>query len=448
MVHNILLLPSALLLVTVTRAETFTTLVNLAGGTSAAQPGFNALVQGINGDFYGASIAGGNTSAKYGAGTIYSVSPQGVLKILHAFDGKDGARPTGLMVMPDGTLYGTATHGGAANWGSVFSITPAGTFKTLHYFDSVDGANPKAPPVLGFDGLLYGTAYSGGFSNYGTIYQITTGGTFGLLYALDGGFSYNPEAALIQASDGLLYGVTSLPGSIFSISTSGVFSQLYSYSNFAYLVAALVQDTDGNFYGTTKQGGTNNNGTAFEFTPGGAPTVLYNFYGTAGDLPEGALIQGTDGNFYGTTAAGGTRSQSGTVFQITPGGTLTTLHSFNGIDGNTPYAGLVQGTDGNFYGTTGSGGSRNVGTIFRLSMGLGPFVRPLPVFGSPGSIITILGTNLTGTTSVTFNGATAAFTVLSPTAIRATIPSGATTGKIQVVTPDGTLPSNGVFQTL
>jgi len=146
---------------------------------------------------------------------------------------------------------------------------------------------------------------------------------------------------------------------------------------------------------------------------------------------------------YGTTVAGGVY---GTIFKITPEGTLTTLHRFDSTDGEAPYGGLLQATDGSFYGTAEAGGSSGAGTIFRLSVGLGPFVKTLPHTGKMGAVIEILGTDLTGATGVSFNGEGAVFTVnATGTGISATVPAGATTGKIQVTAPGGTLFSGGPF---
>jgi uncharacterized repeat protein (TIGR03803 family) len=213
----------------------------------------------------------------------------------------------------------------------------------------------------------------------------------------------------------------------------------------------LLQATNGNFYGLADIGGAMGDGTVFEITPAGVLTTLYSFCSQKncgdGSFPNG-LMQATNGNFYGTTANGGLSGNWGTIFQITPKGALTTLHRFcsqtNCADGALPQAGLMLDTDGTFYGVT-SGGT--YGTIFSLSSGISPFVEALPNFGRAGRVVGILGTDLTGTTGVSFNGTPATtFTVLSPTAIKVTVPSGATTGTIQVTTPRGTLKSNLAFK--
>ena len=224
---------------------------------------------------------------------------------------------------------------------------------------------------------------------------------------------------------------------------------------------ALIQATDGNLYGTTQVGGVGNScqipagcGTVFKISLSGDLTTLYSFCAQAtctdGAVPVGGVIQGTDGNLYGTTVAGGTGY--GTLFQLTPAGVLTTLHTFCSqpacTDGYAPEASLMQATNGTFYGTTYTGGSNDAGTIFSLNMGLRPFVETEPTFGNVGTTLVILGNNMTSATGVSFNGAAAAFTVISSTEITTTVPTGATTGTVEVVTPAGTLDSNSKFRVI
>lgn len=208
-------------------------------------------------------------------------------------------------------------------------------------------------------------------------------------------------------------------------------------------VGGLVQATNGAFYGTTNAGGLGC-GTVFKITPRGALTSLYSFCsrpnGADGANPSAGLAQGTDGNFYGITS-GDTTSVicgsviCGTAFDITIAGTLTTLHSFGFIDGETPAGALMQATNGRFYGTTLEGGTFNSGTVFSLGVGLGPFVKTEPTFGKVGAAVTILGNSLKDTSSVIFNGTAATFTVVSNTEIRTTVPAGATSGPVEVTTP-------------
>jgi uncharacterized repeat protein (TIGR03803 family) len=226
----------------------------------------------------------------------------------------------------------------------------------------------------------------------------------------------------------------------------------------------LVQAAGGNFYGTTEYGGSYRNyscsengcGTVFKITPRGTLTTLYSFCSQTncsdGLAPSAGLVQATDGNFYGTTILGGANSVCpnsngcGTVFKIAPAGELTTLHVFGGTDGQYPVAGLLQATDGNFYGTTNEGGADSVGTVFSLSMGFGPFVRFVRSSGQVGRKVEILGQGFTGTTGVSFNGTAANFVVHSDTYLTATVPQGATTGFVTVATPGGVLQSNVKFR--
>jgi uncharacterized repeat protein (TIGR03803 family) len=194
-------------------------------------------------------------------------------------------------------------------------------------------------------------------------------------------------------------------------------------------------------------------GTAFKITTSGTFTLLYSFCSVAplcadGYWPDG-LVQASDGNFYGATSYGGTYGR-GTLFELTPAGTFTNLYDFCALggvvcpDGYDPYR-PVQGTDGNFYGTTSGGGLQSGGTAFNLSMGLKPFIRTVTGSGAPGASVIVLGTNLTGATGVTFNGVSAAYSVVSSSEITTTVPAGATSGRVSVKTPHGTLTSNGKF---
>jgi uncharacterized repeat protein (TIGR03803 family) len=352
------------------------------------------------------------------------------------------------------------------------------TFTTLHSFEYTDGAQPGAAPLQATNGTLYGTALHGGSYGAGTVFKITTGGKLTVLYSFcaqngcpDGMF---PFAGLIEATDGNLYGTTYYAGAnggggtVFRITPNGTETTLYSFCSQSGCTdgsspqGGVVQGTDGNFYGTTFVGGANGVGTVFKLTPAGALTTLHSFCSqsgcTDGFYPSTGLIQGIDGNLYGTTTEGGLndncsyQSGCGTIFRITPGGLLTTLYNFcpqfgGCLDGYDPVGSLLQGTNGSLYGTAYYGGANgNYGTIFSFAVGMGPFVETLPTSGTTGSTVQILGTNLTGATGVSFNGTSAVFTVLSKTLISATVPAGATTGFVTVITPGGTLKSNVKFQ--
>jgi len=386
------------------RAQTFTILHSF-DGTDGAVP--NGLVQGADGNFYGTTGVGGainpcSADGDPGCGTIFQITPTGTLTTLHSFSGSDGANPAaGLIQGSDGKFYGTTSFGGIA--GTIFSIIPGGTPVTLYNFCSqtncTDGSNPAATLVQGSDGNFYGTTSRGGASDSGTVFKITPSGTLTTLYSFDGTTAANPSAALVQSSDGNFYGTTisggalgcgpSNPegdcGTIFKITPQGTLTLLYSFCEQhdgcpdGFHPSGLVQGTDGNFYGTTAYGGNLvacdtlaypvyfSCGTVFKITPAGTLTTLHLFDSTDGGWPLSGVTRGTDGNFYGTTVLGGANG-AGTIFRITTGGTLITLYSFSSLSGFPN--GLLQATNGTFYGTDARDGA-GFGTVFSVAIGLG-----------------------------------------------------------------------------
>ena len=449
-------------------AQTFTTLAsfNNTNGSFSQAP----LIQGFDGNLYGTTDDGGLRAS----GTAFKITLAGQLTLVHYFCARtncaDGEVPESALVpATNGDLYGITSSGGSgcSYCGTVFQITSRGTLFTLHNFDGSDGLNPLGLMQAG-NGDFYGITSTGGSGSGGTIFRMTPTGTLTTLYNFED-FNY-PVAGLVEGTGGDFYGTTITYagggyGTIFKMTADGAVTTLRNFSGAdgSWPVAPLMEASNGNFYGTTAQGGpassicvTTGCGTVFEITPEGVLTTLHYFAGPDGLSPSGALIQGSDGNLYGTTSSGGPANSScrlgcGTIFQITPEGKFTTLHTFDGLDGQYPYVALVQATDGNFYGTTYAGGSSTActegcGTVFRLSMGLSPFVETVPTAKCPGRSVKILGTDLTGATSVAFNGVAATFTVVSPTEIITTVPAGATTGKVEVVTPRGTLSTNGSFR--
>ncbi|MGO9305606.1 MAG: choice-of-anchor tandem repeat GloVer-containing protein [Candidatus Korobacteraceae bacterium] len=341
-------------------AQTFTTLVTMTG-QNGPKP-YATLVQGSDGNFYGTTFEGGSSNGPcgtpgYGCGTIYKITPNGILTTMYNFCSQknctDGYAPWGALVLgTDGNFYGTTTNGGGYNGGTFFRITPTGTLTTLYA-----GSGSSGGLIQASDGNFYGTDGGGTYGD-GTVFRITPSGTLTTLHNFDGADGSGPEAGLVQATDGNLYGTTTYGGSnnfgtVFRITLNGALTTLHSFDGIddgGYLKAGLVQATDGNLYGDASWGGSNGgNGTIFRITLDGAVTVVYNFAGTDGSSPEAALMQATDGDFYGTTWSGGANG-AGTVFQLTPAGVLTTLHSFDFTDGNFPQAGLLQASNGNLYG--------------------------------------------------------------------------------------------------
>jgi uncharacterized repeat protein (TIGR03803 family) len=451
-------------------AQTFTTLV-VFDGTNGGLPSW-ALVQGIDGNFYGSTGFGGTGSQ----GTVFKITPAGKLTTLQSIQ-----YPHLSVQATNGNFYGTTPDGGPMGAGTVFKMTATGKLTTLYNFCSqpgcADGSYPYGGVIQASDGNFYGTTAGGGTKNYGTVFKITPAGKLTTLAAF--GSVGSAGTGVVEGTDGNFYGTTSDGGpngygTIFKVTPGGKLTKLHTFEftdgKFPY--DALIQGSDGNFYGTTYTGGANDPqacegggcGTIFRITPSGTLTTLYNFCSQPncidGQWPSGGLVEGTDGNFYGITDAGGDFGEScpfgicGTVFKMTPEGVLTTLHSFDTTDGSSPYAGLVQGTNGKFYGNTemgadlSCGGGYGCGTVFSLDVGLGPFVETRPTSGKVGAKVVILGDNLKGATGVSFSGTAATFKVVSKSEIRTMVPAGATTGTVTVTMPNGTLNSNVTFRVI
>ena len=250
--------------------------------------------------------------------------------VLYSFKGgTDGANPYSSIVRSGTTILGTTFDGGAFGYGTVFKLTSAGKETILHSFNSafpvLDGSYPYASLVL-YKGLLYGTASLGGASNLGTVFSISPTGSYAQLYSFKGG-----------SNDGQT-----------------------PYAGVAF-------DASGNIFGTTYGGGTDNTGVVFKLTAGGAETVIHDFArdGADGTNPYASLVL-YKGNFYGTTLQGGGTANGGTVYEVTPAGVETVLHSFTGgADGFNPYGALVR-VSKTFYSTTLVGGTANLGIVFKV----------------------------------------------------------------------------------
>ena len=318
-------------------------------------------------------------------------------QIIAGLAGFQGGEPryASLVQGPDGNLYGTASMLGLWGEGTIFEVSTGGAVSDLYNFcnrtSCSTGYGPEAGLVLGRDGNFYGTAQYGGDATCGcgTVFSITRGGHLTTLHTFINTDGRYPAAALIEARDGSFYGTTMNGGTygfgtIYKITPGGMFTTLHNFnsSDGASPHAPLILATDGNFYGTTLYGGYNKGcvlgcGTVFKMTPGGSLVTIHRFHPLEGATPYAALIQAADGNFYGTTSArGGSAScmdGCGTVFKLSLSGVLTVLHMFEGypLDGGGSTAPLIQATDGNFYGTTGVGGNNSAcdgcGTIFEMT---------------------------------------------------------------------------------
>ena len=355
------------------------TLYTFAGGADGRYPD-SGLTAGSDSNFYGTTSYGGANNL----GTVYRITPAGVHTVLYSFAGGigDGQYPaSGLDLGSDGDFYATTTAGGAFGSGTFYKMTLAGTETMLYSFGANgSGVTPQGLTELA-DGNFYGTTTWGGANNLGTIYKMTPAGVQTVLYSFAGGSDgQGPVAGLSDDVDGNLYGVTYYGGTnnfgtIFRIAPDGTgYTTLYSFGSGAtdgqYPGVKLRNVPDGTLYGSTGAGGANGLGTIFKYDPSsGASSVIYSFAGAPddGSQPSSRLRIGNDGNLYGVTFNGG-YFDYGTFFQITPAGALTVLHSFaGGSDGASPNSSLLLTSDGTFYGTTVTGGPTSNGTIYQIN---------------------------------------------------------------------------------
>lgn len=357
-------------------------------GTNGSLP-VCSLVQLQDGRLVGSTSTGG----PFGCGSIFEVSTNGTLLRSVPFDGTNGCHPpAGLLLAGDGNLYGVTGQG------NIFRYSADGSISNVYWLNGGgDGSNPLAGLALGPDGALYGTTASGGTLGAGTIFRITTNGVFTRLFTF--GLPNTGAACtapLILASDNNFYGTTSQAnqGTVFRLTQGGLFTNLASFKssspdNGHDVRSPVAEGPDGRLYGTAASGGTFQGfGTIFVLPKDPRPTndvtVLVRFNGTNGDMPNAGLLLGSDGNFYGCATSGGASGWTGpgTIFQMAPSGQLTTLVSLTGTNGafpgGLPSAALIQGTDGQFYGSTAYGGLYNAGTVFRLTVPLVPIIRIAP----------------------------------------------------------------------
>jgi uncharacterized repeat protein (TIGR03803 family) len=448
-------LTSIVVFVPSARAQTFTTFHTFLG-PDGAYP-YTGLVQAQAGGYVGATRGGGANNS----GVVFVLAPGGSAATLYSFCAAsqctDGSEPLGGLVQgKDGDLYGTTYAGGVSGYGTVFRLTSGGVISTLHSFVGSDGASPNAGLIHAADGNFYGTTSDGGPKGYGTVFRITPDGALTTLHSFVGSDGAHPNAALLQASDGNFYGTTAGGGiadngTVFRVA-DGALTTLHRFqgADGSHPESAFIEAYDGDLYATTVDGGSLGYGTVFRLTRAGQYSKVHDFTFVDGAHPYAGLVQPPDLNFYGTTLGGG-NLQYGTVFKLTPQGAITTLHEFCSQflcpDGSLPYGALFEATDGNLYGTTKLGGASgnnevNVGTVFALSVGLSPFLETQPTAGTLGTAVRILGDNLTGATQVFFNDQPADFKIVSASEILTVVPTGAATGVVEVVTPDGVLGTN------
>lgn len=332
-----------------------------------------SLIFTTDGRLAGTTSAGG----AYSLGTAFAITTNGILTNFFHFGERPPSQASELMTASDGNYYGTAPTGGQTTNGMLYRLTPSGLFTSLASFNVTNGAAPNCGLVQDANGFFYGTTYIGGANNYGVLYKCSPDGDLTALFSFDA-FTYgsHPQSKLVFGSDGYLYGTTydgtpTSGGTVFRATTNGAVTNLvvFSGANGYNPYADLIPGPDGNLYGSTEAGGTSGKGTLFKILlPSGTFVQLASFDGTNGEKPEARLAFGPDGKLYGVTRNGGAGGTNGMVFRATTNGVITPLVSLdNTNNGSQPYAGLLLASDGNFYGSTSTGGTNGSGTLFRLT---------------------------------------------------------------------------------
>ena len=387
------------------RAQSESTVYTFTNSPDGARPAAGLIME--QGKFYGTTVAGGTGNG----GTVFKFNTSGEESVLYSFQPHpppsaaippeqrgwvtDGANPYGGVVMDgQGNLYGTTAYGGLYSeschgCGTVFEVSATDEEKLLYTFaGSPDGANPQGTLAMDAQGNVYGTTVNGGAHGKGTVFKLSPAGVETVLYSFeDAPDGANPGAGVIMDGEGNLYGTTTYGGSqntgiVFEVTLVGAETVLYRFcqqggcADGGLPAGRLIMDAQGNLYGTASAFGEYGWGAVFKVTPGGEESVLYSFKDVPGDgaYPDGGVVMDARGNLYGTTTYGGANFFYGTVFELSPDNTETVLYSFcatNGCpDGSIPQA-LVLDAQGDLYGTTYEGGSANCylgcGVVFKMT---------------------------------------------------------------------------------
>ncbi|HXM42021.1 MAG TPA: choice-of-anchor tandem repeat GloVer-containing protein [Bryobacteraceae bacterium] len=419
--------------------------IALTVASAAAQTAFHVIAYRDRLGGPGGIVEGSPSLLYFATGTdsaILSITPQGTETVLTTFP--SGYQMLGPVVSaPNGRFYDVVAVG--ANPANVFSVGGAAGSRQLY-------ASQSSAPFLTQnlpDGNLLGTAVGIG-DNPWYVASVGLKGAVTPIYQFPAG---DVALTVTYASDGNYYGLAENgPGYLFRVTPSGVLTKLVSFPSGSVLpnsYTPLLQASDGNLYGVTNFGGTNSAGTVYKVTLSGQYTLLYTFPNDQNSFPS-ALIEGSDGNLYGATLGHITGGGHSELFRITKSGQYTLLFAMSNITAaGACQCSLVQGSDGNIYGTAISGGPNNGGVIFELELGL-PIPAPAaqrfsPGSGAAGTQVLLWGSNLLSA-SVQFNGV-AATTVSNSGSnyILATVPTGATTGPITITTPGGTVTTKENF---
>lgn len=391
----------------------------------------NGLATGADGNLYLGNKDGGTS----GYGTIVKVTTSGTVAPMVTFTGAAGtargAEPAGVLTTGiDGALYGVTRLGGASDGGTAFKLTTAGVFSSLSAFGTTTGSRPASGFIVDSNGNFYATASSGGLGGFGSVFGMTPSGTRGRIASFTGTAGATPGAAplggLALAGNGSLYGTThdggaSDMGTIFRLTPANAHVLLAEFNgtNGAAPACGPSLAPDGNLYGTTTAGGANGLGTIYQITPNGALTTLHSFSAAEGSDPLGPLLVAPDGTLYGTLSTGGPNGFGG-VFRMQPAGAPVMLFHFTGSEGAAPgdfsTGALCFGPEGDLYGTAGSGGAFNGGSVFRISH-LGPHAGTLGSLALSTTEMKLFARVITGgeTTNVTWEyGTTPALGSVQP----------------------------------
>jgi uncharacterized repeat protein (TIGR03803 family) len=390
-----LLLAFAVLLTPRANAQTESVVYNFCNFgscTDGAAPN-QGIIQASDGNYYGTTSTGGAN----GSGSIFRLTPSGTLTTLYSLCGSagcsDGKTPSSQLVQaPDGSLFGTTLAGGTSEEGSsecdngcgvMYRITLAGSYSVIYNFCQKVACGDGQQPgqfILGSDGNFYGVASEGGPPytpcqfGCGEIYKMTPAGVWSAVYGFQGQNDGLMPTGLVQGTDGNFYGTSgggaNSEGTIFQI-IAGTFQTIYTFCATTGCAdgsepTALVQGSDGNYYGGTFEGGTNGKGTLFKVTSAGVLNPLYSFCSTSGcgNSVSSPMYVASNGNFYGTTASGGTTGTNcttgcGELFELTSSGSYAGLHAFAPAtaDAQLPSGPLAQASNGSLYGTSSEGGT-------------------------------------------------------------------------------------------
>jgi uncharacterized repeat protein (TIGR03803 family) len=439
-------------------AQPLTPIFTFGAATTEGGEPHGALIRAADGQFYGTTSLGGSAACGYsnvtGCGTVYRTALDGSITTLHAFVFAEGIAPAaGVIQAGDAMFYGTTSLGGSdtcnggLGCGTIYRIDGDGNLAVSHVFQGSDGSGPTARLVEASDGNFYGTAPQGGPVNSqcdnvscGVVFKLTPAGVFSVVHAFAGAPDGNlPQGGLVQASDGFLYGTTALGGNshfplscgaIYRVDLNGSYTVLLRFaidgSQGCSPTGELYEATDGKLYGTASVGGANGVGVLFRFSPDSTTVdVVYSFANSppSGVFPQAGVTQGSDGAFYGTTLSGGLNDclgqSCGTIFRVTPSGLVTT-YSLTVEDGCSPIASALLAPDGNFYVPVSQcgvvGGFLGAGTVLRLTPSSTPTTISAlsPTSGVVGTPITVTGTNFLAATELTFAGPAGAAPVSAP----------------------------------